>query len=255
MWHDINVTNAVANKRPRNKKSLSLEKDTPILFFFQASWLNFSAMIIHWTRRKSICFILAAAFVRVGGIVVHTPLAGAPPRAFINVFSLATRGHYELLENFIGQPNVTVFISCVGGSGDSTRHGVPFKVIRKIWQLYFGAEKAVLIKRTRNFREVEPYLDGIDIVIYIKGREERDEKGAFMRNRKRLISLLGKRVIALHALIVDRPHKATLSATKFVEALKGKKCTRTLDAFMPAHLDDATRVEIVGMLRKCDLKI
>lgn len=165
-------------------------------------------------------------------------------------FCPPTRGHYELIQPFLGRPNVKILISQVGGA---TRHGVPFSTSKRIWRKYLAdPEKRVIIEQLRGSHDVKQHLTGIDIVVYLKGKElsKKREERKFLHDRRNLMALLERKGIPFHALIVDRPLKDSLSATLFVQALLSRK---EVDYYMPDHLSKKDSAVIIRALKKCRL--
>lgn len=189
-------------------------------------------------------------------------------------FCPCTAGHVSLLEPFLGQENVTVFIS---QAGSEARHGVPYEVNHLIWKRYIEhclpPDTRVILQKMHGSQDIEPHLsvrteEGIDRVLYLMGIEHSDlmdgtDEGLSRRRRKRekklrkdrkhLIQILKRRDIGLDFILVDRPHKKTLSATQFVQAVKRGDHMEQLEYYMPATLPKAQKREIVSKLRSLPL--
>jgi len=191
-------------------------------------------------------------------------------------FCPPTRGHFSLIEKFVAHPNVTVFISQMGSE---QRHGIPRKLNRDIWQTYIQHaipkeyHDRIILKRMYGADDIIPFLekDTFDRVIYLKGNERkwmldqphdhkrqrsvdqrrRKHEKTLKNQRSNLIDILHARKIGLDFVIIDRPLKGELSATKFVEAVKrGEKNKKKLAYFMPPQLPRRQQKEIVKKLRK-----
>lgn len=106
----------------------------------------------------------------------------------------------------------------------------------------------------------------IDRVIYITGnermnetwekpnrQEKKQQQKRHMEKMKQqrvvLIDLLGKWKIGLDFLVVDRPLKSVLSATKFIEAIKRGENHHKLAFFMPENLPKTFQKEIIDALK------
>lgn len=112
---------------------------------------------------------------------------------------------------------------------------------------------------TKGSSEIIPYVKGKDTVVYIKGTEKNElmdesnhrgrskEESKFLRQRRRLISLLKKEKVHLIGLFLDRPQKNSLSATQFVLAARSRKSTlENLKYFMPLGFQEIeTVVEMI----------
>lgn len=166
-----------------------------------------------------------------------------------------TRGHFSLVESFISYPNVKYFIHQIG-----KRHGIPYPINRKIFKLYIREllsqemQERIILKRMGSSLDVLEHIENIDVVIYIKGREEDVEEDYrdLKKRYKPLISKLKKRGIPLHFLIIDRPLVHKLSATKFVEALSRDSAYKmcNLKYFIPRGLSYESISYIFSTLKK-----
>ena len=168
-------------------------------------------------------------------------------------FGPPTRGHFSLVEKFIELENVSYFIHQIG-----ERHGVPYKVNRKVFKIYLEKySDKIILKKMASSLEVLKYIEDVDVVIYLKGAEDaepltkHDGKNITKRMIKRykpLIHKLKKRGIPLDFLYIDRPQKEKLSATKFTEAISEN--SNNLRYFVPKHLTDSEFKYVISKLRK-----
>lgn len=167
-------------------------------------------------------------------------------------FAPCTRGHFSLIQQFASHPNVKYFIHQIG-----ERHGIPYKVNRKILKIYLNElfsdeiREKITVKRMGSSLEVLEHLENIDVVIYLKGNGEKDVQEDYSHLKSRfspLICALKERGIPLHFLIIDRPLINKLSATKFVEAVSNKH--HNLKYFMPEGLSHKSISYIISKLRR-----
>ena len=169
----------------------------------------------------------------------------------------ATRGHYSLVEKFIHHENVKYYISQIG---NESRHGVPYSLNRKIWKIYIRnllPEDRIILKKAYTFDDVLDEIEGIDVVIFIRGKEEDDIKAKEKERRERyrkIFNRLKRRGVKVDFLIIDRPEKDVLSATKFVEALIRNDSYEKLKFLLPENLPDHECKYIIKNLKKQRLK-
>ena len=101
-------------------------------------------------------------------------------------------------------------------------------------------------------------IEGIDVVIFIRGKEEENikEKEKERRERyKRVFNKLKRRGVKVDFLIIDRPEKEVLSATKFIESLKRGDSYENLKFFLPENLPDSECKYIIRNLKKQNLTV
>lgn len=143
-------------------------------------------------------------------------------------FSIPTCGHYSLLRQYIDLPQVKYFISQIG---DERRHGVPYKISRKIWKLYIEElcteeeKERIILQKLDSALDVLNHIEDIDRVIFLRGKEFSDEEkyekeGQYLSNFSHLIKHLKYRNIGLDFLFIDRNEKDVLSTSKLIERLK-----------------------------------
>jgi len=172
-------------------------------------------------------------------------------------FGPPSRGHYSLVEKYIHLENVKYYISQIGSE---IRHGVPYSLNRKIWKIYIKKllpEERIILKRAHSMHDVLDEIEGIDVVIFIRGREEEDIKAKEKERLERyngIFRKLRKEGVKVDFLIIDRPEKNVLSATKFVEALIRGDSYRKLKFFLPYNLPDEECKYIIRNLKKQNLK-
>jgi hypothetical protein len=171
-------------------------------------------------------------------------------------FGPPTKGHFSLVEKFIDLPNVKILISQIG----SQRHGVPYWLNRKIWKIYIQEllpREKIYLKELNSSLDVLKYIQDVDKVIFLKGKESDDiqEKEIFLKDRYAdLFHKLRKRKIKLDYLIIDRPLLNTLSTSKFIEAILKNKSYDELKFFVPEELSFSALKYIIKKLRKENLK-
>lgn len=155
---------------------------------------------------------------------------------YVGNFSPVTKGHFSVLQKYIGNKNVKYFISQIGSE---KRHGVPYKLSRKMWQYYIetlskSEQSRIKVEKLHHTEDVERHLNSkIDVVIYIRGNEEkhlmvprtkendRDFKifeKKFIQDRYKLIEIANKNRIGVDFIIMSR--KGHVSATNFTLAVK-----------------------------------
>ena len=165
----------------------------------------------------------------------------------------ATRGHFSLVEKYSHLENVKYYISQIG---NESRHGVPYALNRKIWKIYIREllpKDRIILKKAYSMDDVLDEIDGIDVVIFIRGKEEENikEKEKERRERyRRVFNRLKRRGVQVDFLIIDRPEKNVLSAIKFVEALKRGDSYEKLKFFLPKNLPDSECKYIIRNLKK-----
>lgn len=175
-------------------------------------------------------------------------------------FGPVTKGHYSLVEKYVHLPNVKYYISQIGSEA---RHGVPYPLNRKIWKIYIHKllpQNKIILKKANGIYDILDEIDNIDVVIYLRGNETeeedlKDKEKERLYKYRDLISTLKRKGIRLDFLIIDRPEKNTLSATKFVEALKNNVSDRRLRRFVPEKLPEYDFQYIIKKLKQQKLKI
>ena len=173
---------------------------------------------------------------------------------FRGCYSPVTSGHYSLVEKYIDLPNVKYYISQIGSE---SRHGIPYPLNRKIWKIYIKnllPEDRVILKRAKGMMDVLDEIKGIDVVIFLRGNETdvedlRDKEEERLRKYKPVIQKLKRRGVKTDFLIIDRPEKHILSATKFVEAIKRGDSYRKLRFFVPKDLPEEEFRYIIRKLK------
>lgn len=109
-------------------------------------------------------------------------------------FCPPTKGHFSVVEKWSQYENVIVYVSQIGSQD---RHGVPYKTNKRIWKLFLkegglseAQQSRVILKRLRNANDIEPYLDDIHAVIFVRGNEKQHlmktntEKGETSREKE-----------------------------------------------------------------------
>ena len=177
---------------------------------------------------------------------------------FRGCFSPTTKGHYSLVEKYIHHENVKYYISQIGSE---ERHGIPYSLNRKIWKIYIEnllPKDRIILKKAYSFNDVLEEIDGIDVVIFIRGKEEENTKAKEKERREKYENIfrrIRRRGVKVDFLIIDRPEKNVLSATKFIEALKRGDSYNKLKYFLPEKLPDNECKYIIRHLKKQNLKI
>lgn len=178
-------------------------------------------------------------------------------------FSPCTRGHFSLLKKYIGLENVTYFISHLG----SQRHGIPYHFSEKMWKIYLRElltpeeRKRVILRKMEASTDVLKYVEGYDVVLFVRGREE-EGKAIKQKEKereakyKKLTRSLHEKGIVLDYLILDRL-EANLSATKFTQALianRNQPNYKKLLYYLPSRLPMPEVRYIVTKLLSYNLK-
>lgn len=179
---------------------------------------------------------------------------------FRGCFAPATSGHYSLVEMYAHLPNVKYNISQIGSEA---RHGVPYNLNRKIWKIYIKnllPQDRIILKKAEGIYDVLDEIENIDVVIYLRGNESdlgdlRYEEKERLYKYRHIIRKLKSRGIRTDFLIIDRPEKSVLSATKFVEALKNNASDKKLRFFIPGELPEDEFQYIIKKLKQQKLKI
>ena len=178
---------------------------------------------------------------------------------FRGCFACPTAGHFSLVDMYADLPNVTYYISQIGSE---SRHGVTYELNRKIWKIYIQKlldPSKIILKKAYGMEDVLDEIEGIDVVIFLRGNEEevltnREKEIDRLRKYKSLLKTIQKKGIQTDFLIVDRPEKNTLSASKFVEAILRGDSSRRLKFFLPPKLEDRDAKYIIRKLREQNLK-
>ena len=173
-------------------------------------------------------------------------------------FCPPTRGHFSLVEKYAHMENVKYYISQIGSEA---RHGVPYSLNRKIWKIYIKKllpKDRIILKKAYSFDDVLDEIEGIDVVIFIRGKEEEDIKAKEKERRERYENVfrrIRRRGVKVDFLIIDRPEKHVLSATKFIESLKRGDSFSKLKFFLPENLPNEECKYIIRNLKKQNLKV
>jgi len=175
-------------------------------------------------------------------------------------FGPTTKGHYSLVKMYAHLPNVKYYISQIGSEA---RHGVPYNLNRKIWKIYIKnllPQDRIILKKAEGIYDVLDEIEDIDVVIYLRGNESdlgdlRYEEKERLYKYRHIIRKLKSRGIRTDFLIIDRPEKSILSATKFVEALKNNASDKKLRFFIPDKLPEHEFQYIIKKLKQQKLKI
>lgn len=181
------------------------------------------------------------------------------------------RSHFNTIDDFTYLQNAKFFIH---QGGREARHGVPYKLSRKIWKIYIKelmpSDKFALIGRKSHQDQIKDlckhkFTQEADTVVFIAGNENYDpveieEHARNKKYKKRFEGLLkeGKEVVFLY---LDRPTDG-VSATKFSEALQkysylsygSKQKSDKLRPYLPKGLSDKGVRYIIRKLEECDLK-
>jgi hypothetical protein len=177
---------------------------------------------------------------------------------FRGCFCPPSAGHFSLLEKYIHQPNVKYLVSQMGSE---KRHGVPYHFNRKIWKIYIKEllseyRDRIYLEKLKSSSDVFNFLDGIDTVIFLRGKEDNNIKA---KERERLetygdlIRKLKKRNVEMDFLTIDRPEAAKLSSTKLIESLRKNRSYSHLKYFFPSNLSYDKTMYIVTRLKKYHL--
>lgn len=171
-------------------------------------------------------------------------------------FGPPSKGHFSLIEKFSHLPNVKFLISQIGAD----RHGVPYWLNRKIWKIYIKellpVEK-IHLKKLNSSLDVLNYIDNIDTVIFLRGKESdniEEIEDLLLERYNKLFYKLKKRRIKLDYLIIDRPLLNILSTTKFIESILKNKSYEKLKFFVPENLSEKSFKYIIKKLKKENLK-
>ena len=185
-------------------------------------------------------------------------------------FCAPHRGHFNTIADFTYLPNANFFVH---QGGNERRHGVPYKLSRKIWKIYIHEllpkDKFVLMGRGRH-EEMDmadhPYTQEADVVVFIAGNENYDpaEKEYEDINHKyrdifKKLLRRGKEIIFLY---LDRPKQSTLSATQLSKSIRSNRYYSSRDErkyknlrpFFPEKLSDKGIKYIVRKLEECNLR-
>ena len=179
------------------------------------------------------------------------------------------KGHYETVKRFlnIGE-NVKVLIN----QTYNIRHGIPYKIKRKIWKTYIHEllpEDRIILKTYNKFNDIfdssiKGILQDIDIILYIRGIEDenyRSVKQEINRKCKRMKKYLDKFNIRVDYYYLKRYSIDTLSATEFTRQLirtryvsdeiKYNKCKY----FLPSKLRKTIALRIINKLQGLNLVV
>jgi hypothetical protein len=176
-------------------------------------------------------------------------------------FNPVSKGHFSLLEKYIHYPNVRYLISQIG---DTSRHGVPYELSLKIWNIYIREllpeyRDKITIVKTETSKEILSYIQDINTVLFIRGREfdleDKEEKEKEYLNQYRSLKRkLRRHNIKLNFLFIDRPEKNILSSSKFIQALLNNSSREKLSFFLPP-LPESEINYILNKLKKQKLKL
>lgn len=180
-------------------------------------------------------------------------------------FTPCHKGHFSVIKKFAHLDNVKFMIHQIG---NKSRHGVPYKLNKEIWEIYIKyllpRDKISLVKfKSKDQILTNEFINDIDVVIYVRGNEDYNQiktEKSMKEKYKHLHKQLKKQNKNLDFYYLDRPLKNTLSATKFVEKLiknQNKKCDckYKFKSFFPEGLPSNERIEILKKLYKCKLKV
>ncbi len=142
---------------------------------------------------------------------------------FKGYFGPPTAGHFWVVNHLLSQGyNIEVIIHQMGGEG---RHGVPYWLNRKIWEVYIEQllpfNRVHLLKYER-FSDVYSLLGDIDTLVYVRGNESYDTKyieGSDMRIYKDRIRRLKRIGVDMDFYYMARPKSRKISATNFIHSL------------------------------------
>lgn len=184
---------------------------------------------------------------------------------FKGCFCCPTRGHFDTIKRFLDLgTNIYVMVHQIGSE---KRHGIPYFLNRKIWQIYIDEllpkERVYLIPyHCIHDMLSEKILEDIDQVVWIRG-DENNEQQFNINIYKNIINELAERGIGMDFYYTSRPLAETLSASEFIHNLLKYKyrkniCHRScqyerLEYFLPKGLSDKQINWIIYSLLKYDL--
>jgi hypothetical protein len=170
-------------------------------------------------------------------------------------FCPPSRGHFSLVERFSYLDNVKIYISQIGSEH---RHGVPYELNRKIWKIYISKllpKEKIILKKAYTTADVLTELKDIDVVIFLRGCEDENERKKERQRLKKyspLLKELKRRRVKADFLFIDRPEKDILSATKMVEAIINRD--KNLRFYFPENLEEKDFRYILRKLKEQKLK-
>ncbi len=182
---------------------------------------------------------------------------------FNGCFAPPHRGHFVTVWDVISKnPNVKIIIS---QQGNEKRHGVPYDINKKIWQMYIDKllpKDRVFLCKSCGFSKFidHPFMKGANRLIILRANEnfysEKFENNFINRNSN-VITKYNQKNIIIHYYLPIRPD--TYSATLFVKNLiaykQHKLQKKDLIKYMPPGLDNYEYNQIISMLTLCQLKI
>ena len=173
-------------------------------------------------------------------------------------------GHFSAISDIVlNNPNVKVIINQVVKS--ERRHGVPYEINKKIWQLYIDnllpKNRVDLHKYQKLDKYINhPFMKDADKVIYLRANENFDidlvEK-RFVKYHKKIIKKFNSKGIDV-AYYAQERNATVISATKFIEQLIKYKETGEdyykLRQFIPEKLPLEIFHQIINMILSCNIK-
>jgi hypothetical protein len=166
-------------------------------------------------------------------------------------------------------PNVKYIIHQIGSQ---ERHGVPYHLNRKIWELFIeellpGNDVSLIKYRSSDDLHHHPFVRDADVVVIIRGNEYsniKKEEQTFLQRYQPTIDHFNHRGIKLYYNFLDRPDAKKLCATAMISELKRyqgkyrnchcrecvKRISHRMRKFLPSKLSSRTVRYIVHNLLK-----
>lgn len=176
------------------------------------------------------------------------------------------RGHFSTVKRFLDMG--TNIYAMIHQMGSSRRHGVPYKINRKIWRTYIDEllpSNRVFLRRFGSTSDIYslPIINDIDTIVYIRGNENYEEskvEKVMIRKFRPIMNDLENIGINMVFYYLNRPLADKLSATKFTKALiktkrrckkHGDECKyNKIKYFFPFDLEKNICLELARDMQK-----
>jgi len=186
---------------------------------------------------------------------------------FLGCFCPPHRGHFSQVRDLVKHRNVRVIVDQIGSS---QRHGVPFRLNRKIWKIFIEEllprERVSLISSESVFDVCDhKFVRDCDFFVIVRGYENdtsrREMEKLIYENTRELRHAIEPRGIKCDVYLTERESVSYLSATELIrKVVKYRNMPMNvkyhkIDYFLPDGLKEETVKFIIKNLERCDLKV
>ena len=185
-------------------------------------------------------------------------------------FSPVTQGHFSVVQKFVALPNVLVYISHIGSE---RRHGIPLDLSMDMWKAYLALltpeqqARVILRQRQSGTGGIEAHLQGVNVVIYVRGNETKSLQAAKTPANQHMFGRQEQRIIQKHASLrnmctarqiqldfIFNTRTSGISATDFTMSVKQRKPFEHVKQYMPLALPEDVAKSLIDRMSQQRLR-